>query len=232
MLVLGPDGRIVQGEGIPRAWEGKRIEHAVGLPAAVLEAADELLERARTSKSWVNRRMVTAGGVIYELLVVEAVPLRRRPTDVREILTRTTELLLEQARSLDVAIQLRIDEHLPPHLVVDGEKLAWGVTTLVGSALRHLSRAGQAGGTVRVRARYSAEPHEVAIIVHDDGPGIPNERLLGILTPGSSVRQSSALALVMLQDVVAAHGGRLEVESSTKRSDHGTTVSLHLPVRR
>ena len=42
-------------------------------------------------------------------------------------------------------------------------------------------------------------------------------------------RQSSALALVMLQDVVTAHGGRLHIESTTDRRDHGTTVTLALP---
>ncbi len=69
----------------------------------------------------------------------------------------------------------------------------------------------------------------MVIVVHDNGPGIPAERLLGILEPGEELTQPSALALVMLRDVVAAHGGRLKIDSSTARADHGTTVSLFLP---
>jgi hypothetical protein len=43
-------------------------------------------------------------------------------------------------------------------------------------------------------------------------------------------RAGGGLALVLLEDVVAAHGGRVEIESSTGEHDHGTTVRLVLPI--
>lgn len=227
LLVVGPDGRIVQtSEDAPRAWKDKLIANAVGLPGPVVQAANRLVAHARRSPTWIHREVVDT----YELLVVEAVPLRRHSTDVHDLLTRTTELLLEQAKAIEVSLQVRTDEAMPTHLVVDGEKIAWGIAMLVGRALRHLTRKHHEKGHVRVRARYAAESHEIEIIVHDNGPGIPNERLLGILTPGvKTPRQASALALVMLQDVVTAHGGRLHIESSTDAETHGTTVTLALP---
>jgi nitrogen-specific signal transduction histidine kinase len=230
LLVLGPDGRIVQTSG-PHAWQGKRIAHAVGLSAEVVVAAEELLLEARTSASWINRRFVTESDRTYELIVIEAVPLRRSPTNVSDILTRTTELLLEQARAIEVLLQVSTDPDMPAQLVVDGEKIAWGVATLVGSALRHLTRKSHDKGAVRVRAKYLSGSDEVAVIVHDNGPGIPSERLLGILTPGPDGAHSPALALIMLQDVVGAHGGRLEIDSSIDPKSHGTTVSLYLPAQ-
>ncbi|MDB4946307.1 MAG: hypothetical protein JWP97_5841 [Labilithrix sp.] len=92
LMVLGPDGRILQTEGAPPEWAGKRIAHAVGLPAAVGRAAAALVVFARTSETWLNRRVLDVNDHGYELVVVEAVPLRRRPIDVADILTRTTEL--------------------------------------------------------------------------------------------------------------------------------------------
>jgi signal transduction histidine kinase len=229
LLVLGPDGRIVQTGGAPREWLGMRIGDAVGVPGPVVDAARELIVAARTSTTWLSRRYVQTATRAYELLVVEAVPLRRSLTNVRDILTRTTELLLEQARAIRVSLQVSTDPEMPSELVVDGEKIAWGVASLVGTALRHLAQQSREKGTVRVQARYLAGTEEVVVVVRDNGPGIPADRLLGILEPSEEQALPSALALVMLRDVVAAHGGRIKIDSSTDRADHGTTVSLFLP---
>ena len=229
LLVLGPDGRIVQTTSRTPEWHGMRVQDAVGLPGAVVDAALALVREARTSSTWLSRRFVDTERRTYEVLVVEAVPLRRLPTNVTDILTRTTELLLEQARAIQVSLQVSTDPEMPSELVVDGEKIAWGVASLVGTALRHLARKSREKGVVRVKARYLAANAEVVVVVHDNGPGIPADRLLGILEPGEELAQPSALALVMLRDVVAAHGGRLKIDSSTDLADHGTTVSLFLP---
>ena len=225
LLVLDPAARIVQiSADCPRAWFGKRLADAVGIPNEVVAAAFDLIHDARTSPTWINRRFVGT----YELLVVEAVPLRRRLTDVTALLTRTVELLMEQAKASEVSLKVRAEESMPSHLIVDGEKVAWGVATLVGSALRHLSQKRREDGLVTIRAHFSAEFEEIVVVVHDNGPGIPKERLLGILDPSGAV-DSPASALVMLNDVVAAHGGRLTIETSTSREDHGTKIGLHLP---
>lgn len=120
---------------------------------------------------------------------------------------------------------------MPKSLVIDGEKVAWGISTLVGTALRHLAARTpeRSGGIVRVQARYAPAKKEISIVVQDDGPGIPKERLLGILQPGQQAAHTPALALLVLNDVVTAHGGRLEIDSSTDRVNHGTKVTLFLP---
>lgn len=232
LLVLGPDGRILQlGAGVARAWRGMRIGDAVGVPAEVVDVALELLDEALGTTSWLGRRFVDTAEGVFEIVVVEAVPLRRTRTDVRELLTRTTELLLEQARAIEVSVQVSTDPDMPQSLVIDGEKVAWGISTLVGTALRHLSvrPPNRSGGIVRVQARYAPAMKEMSIVVQDDGPGIPKERLLGILEPAQQAAHTPALALLVLNDVVTAHGGRLEIDSSTDRANHGTKVTLFLP---
>jgi signal transduction histidine kinase len=236
LLVLGPDGRILQvGAGVARAWAGMRIGDAVGVPAQVVDVAAELLEEALGTTSWLGRRFVETTAGTFEFVVVEAVPLRRTRTDVRELLTRTTELLLEQARAIEVSVQVSTDPDMPKDLVIDGEKIAWGIATLVGTALRHLSRRPAktgADGVVRVQACYLRGTDEVSIIVQDNGPGIPKERLLTILEPRQHTAHTPALGLLVLHDVATAHGGRLEIDSSTDRARHGTKVTLFLPASR
>jgi signal transduction histidine kinase len=235
LLVLGPDGRILQvGAGGAPQWRGKRIANAVGLPSEVVDAAAELIEAALGTTTWLGRRFVESSSGIFEVVVVEAVPLRRTRTDVRDLLTRTTELLLEQARAVEVSVQVSTDPDMPSTLVIDGEKIAWGIATLVGTALRHLSsrasRPGSSHGTVRVQARFVPASDEISIVVQDNGPGIPKERLLSILAPGPHAAHTPALGLLVLNDVLTAHGGRLEIDSSTDRADHGTKVTLFIPV--
>ena len=47
---------------------------------------------------------------------------------------------------------------------------------------------------------------------------------------GLNVR-GAGLALLMMSDVCAAHGGTVDVHSKTDVSEHGTTVRLTFPAR-
>jgi signal transduction histidine kinase len=66
--------------------------------------------------------------------------------------------------------------------------------------------------------------------VVDNGPGIPRERLEALLQRDTAAGGAGGLALVLLNDVVVAHGGHMEVESSADARDHGTTVRVVLPI--
>jgi signal transduction histidine kinase len=46
---------------------------------------------------------------------------------------------------------------------------------------------------------------------------------------GLNVR-GAGLALVLISDIVAAHGGRVDVRSRTDPADHGTTIRLTFPL--
>jgi signal transduction histidine kinase len=65
--------------------------------------------------------------------------------------------------------------------------------------------------------------------VQDDGPGIAPETLQ-LLTGTNRDRARPGLALAMIRDVVEAHGGRVDIQSRTDASIHGTTVRLTLPI--
>jgi signal transduction histidine kinase len=70
----------------------------------------------------------------------------------------------------------------------------------------------------------------VILEVRDDGAGIPEDRLSQLLRRGPEQPFGSGLSLNLVQDVVAAHGGSVEVESSTQSDRSGTVVRLTLPV--
>lgn len=235
VLVLRPDGVVVQAlGGAPADFVGENLRESDSVPAAICALARDVLLDARTSPAdaWIFRAAVDAGAdhPATELLLVEAVPLRREATPLAELLIRTTETLMEQARATHVNLRVDADDGMPDKLPIDGEKIAWGVASLVGSALRHVATGDAREKLVHVEARYDDASREVVISVRDNGPGIPKAKLNWLVTREPRTQQAAGLALLLLSDVVAAHGGRVEVESETEGHDHGTRVTLHLPV--
>ncbi|MFC5913650.1 HAMP domain-containing sensor histidine kinase [Streptomyces pulveraceus] len=88
------------------------------------------------------------------------------------------------------------------------------------------------GTTVTVRVRPAADRPWVTLEVRDDGPGIPPELLPHVFerfARGDASRSraagSTGLGLAIVQAVVAAHGGRVSVESVPGR----TVFAVRLP---
>lgn len=163
--------------------------------------------------------------------MIDAIPLRRKPTDLRELLSWGLDLVVQQARACDVALRVRVEDDVPATVSIDRGKIAWAVTALVGNALRYVRHGSQTmpGGTIDVYASYDPGARAVTIHVQDDGPGISAD-MVKSLTNTASETPRLALGLSMVRDVVTAHGGSLEIESATGGFSHGTTVRLTLPV--
>jgi two-component system osmolarity sensor histidine kinase EnvZ len=99
------------------------------------------------------------------------------------------------------------------------------VVNLVENAVRH-------GTHVRVSA--VEEPHAVAIVVDDDGPGIPAERREEAFRPfhrldsGRSLATGGAgLGLAIARDIARGHGGDILLEDSPMG---GLRAVIRLPV--
>jgi PAS domain S-box-containing protein len=111
--------------------------------------------------------------------------------------------------------------------VWDRIRLTEVVSNLVGNAAKH----GQPGQPIHVLARDEGD--QVSLHVHNLGPPIPTELLPVIFEPfrrrtdrphGSS-EVSFGLGLYIVKEIVAAHGGIVEVSSSAA----GTTFIVRLP---
>ncbi len=145
-------------------------------------------------------------------------------TDIPALLASSLAPLVKQASARET--ELRVEgEQTIPRVFVDREKLAWAVTTLAGNALRYVA----SGGIVVVRVAHEQSAEALHVLVQDNGPGIPPERMQSLFERRLGAPHADALALGLVRDVVGAHGGRIAVESSVDLHDHGTTVSLVLP---
>ena len=115
---------------------------------------------------------------------------------------------------------------LPP-VLVDRERIEHVFDNLIGNALAHTPR----GGSIRVSAEAEGDGRAIRFAVADTGEGIPAEyqpRLFErfFRVPGSG-RAGAGLGLAITREIVAGHGGRIEVESEPGR---GANFIFHLPI--
>jgi signal transduction histidine kinase len=85
---------------------------------------------------------------------------------------------------------------------------------------------GNGGGTVRL-ATSAGSNGEVQLVIEDDGPGIPEDRLGRIFQVFySSKPGGTGLGLPIAQRVMEGHGGKIQVESVPGA---GTRFTLSFP---
>ena len=234
VVALGLGGEVLGVEhGAPPEWFGERLHERIGIPAALGDAARAVTRAARRGAALALARVeVPDLDATIELVVVPAAGLSRRATDVSALLRSSVAALERQARALDIAFSVTTSPDVPNALVLDPEKIAWAISALAGNAMRY-ARCGtrhMPGGRIAVSASCDADRGELVVVVQDDGPGIPAEVLARLFRGASSVPHATGLALTVVRDVVTAHGGSLELTTSTDEADSGTTVTLRLPL--
>jgi signal transduction histidine kinase len=231
-IVIGPDGRVIAvGGDLPDGLADRLLADCVELPIPVRDAGARLVAERDTAGPGPRARIVGLGDSTgIAVIVLEAVAIRREATDLRTLLASRLSSLSRQAEEAGVRLQIDVAADVP-QAFIDGEKIAWAVSTLVGNALRYVPPSRWLGGSmIMVAATSQPASSELTIEVSDTGPGIPAADAARLLerTPATPGR---GLALLLIRDIVAAHGGRMAVVSSTESGRHGTTFRLTLPMR-
>jgi signal transduction histidine kinase len=161
---------------------------------------------------------------------MEGIPLNRRLLSIENVIDDVVEMMEPYAKDFRISLKTEIDPAVPPAISIDEDKIAWTIGTLIGNALRHVSRGSffHPGGAVLIRVSVRGPTGEIVIEVSDDGPGIPEDKLPLLFQPVPSQRRVG-YALILAREIVTAHGGRMEVDSTQDPLNHGTTMRLVLP---
>jgi PAS domain S-box-containing protein len=193
-----------------------------------LERSDSLSTGARAEAREILGMLEDATvrcGATTDKLLLLAQPYQKVPdwVDLNRVVRDTASLLGYLMRRNGVEPVLQLDEALPR---------VWGRDSgLRGVAMNLCLNAVQAmrnGG--RLTVRTSTAPEGVALVIDDNGPGIPPSLVDRIWDPFFTTKppgEGTGLGLSITHQVVTRHGGLIEVRS---RPGEGTQFTVRLPI--
>jgi len=144
-----------------------------------------------------------------------------RPGELNDVVQKTLKLLEPELDNRGLTVKTRLARQLPA-TPIDANQIQQVLVNLIRNAMQAMTR----GGTLTLQTWEGSD--SVWVSVADNGGGIPQEQLKRLFEPFYTTKErGSGLGLMIVQRIVRAHGGRVELESQVGR---GTTFRVGLPL--
>jgi signal transduction histidine kinase len=204
---------------------GQNLADGIVTDPARVQSYGALIEREGRRLTELVARVLAFAGIksgqpIYQMQLVAVRAL------VEGVLADSRWVLEERRFTVDA----EVEEELPA-VLGDAAALRQALSNLVDNAMKFGAAARWLA--VRASAVQTANGGEVAIAVSDRGLGISRSDLSHIFEPffrsgdaKVAATTGSGLGLAVVRGIVAAHAGRVTVDSSPGR---GSTFTIHLP---
>ena len=207
------------------------IAHEINNPlTGVLSYASLLKKRFESDISAsedldvIIRETLRCRGIIRGLLdFARPTPPSRKPTDLNEVVRHAVAVVMKQLQLSHVSLALDLAEDLPT-TYADANQIQQVMVNLLLNAADAL---GLEGGEIRLSSLAHAE--RVALIIEDNGQGIPAENLSHLFEPFFSTKgtRGTGLGLAVTWGIIESHGGTIDVQSEP---GHGARFTVSLPV--
>ena len=196
-----------------RRGKTRGIRHA-SLPDVALKLEQYL----DVAKGEINR----LDYIVTQFLgAIRPAPVQLKLFSLNDVVEKTLELLRPEIENRGVTVKTRLARNLTA-TPVDATQLQQVLVNLVKNA----AQAMTTGGTLTLQTGETSDG--VWVSVTDTGGGIPQEQINRIFEPFyTTKKKGSGLGLMIVQRIVRAHNGRIELESHVGR---GTTFRIWLPL--
>ena len=155
------------------------------------------------------------------LQAIRPAPAQLNPARINDVVEKTLELLRPELENRGIVLKEKLGHQLPL-APIDGTQMQQMLVNLVKNAMQAMTK----GGTLTLATGESSEG--VWVSVADTGCGIADEQLKHIFEPFyTTKKKGTGLGLMIVQRVVRAHNGRIELDSRTGR---GTVFRVWLPL--
>jgi signal transduction histidine kinase len=210
-----------------------QITHEVRNPLASIGLYAELLgdEIADETGAEARRLLASIASEVDRLTEITENYLRfaRFPQaklereDLGAIAAAVLEFSRAELAQAGIALEVEVASDLP-EIAADESQLRQALLNLV----RNAREAMASGGRLRVTVDAPGDsPRQVRLRLSDSGLGIPEADRAKIFDPFFSTKEKgTGLGLALVQQIVAEHGGKIDVDSEIAR---GTTVTLTFP---
>ena len=153
---------------------------------------------------------------------IRPAPLQPKVFSLNEVAEKTLALLRPEIENRGITIQTKFARLLPA-TPIDATQLQQVLVNLIKNA----AQAMTTGGALTLQTGEKNDG--VWISVSDTGGGIPQEQINRIFEPFyTTKKKGSGLGLMIVQRIVRAHNGRIELESNVGK---GTTFRVWLPLQ-
>jgi signal transduction histidine kinase len=155
------------------------------------------------------------------LQAIRPAPLQLKTVSLNEVVEKTLELLRPEIENRGVTVNTKLSRNLTA-TPVDATQLQQVLVNLVKNAMQAMTT----GGALTLQTGETGD--DVWVSVSDTGGGIPQELISRIFEPFyTTKKKGTGLGLMIVQRIVRAHDGRIELESNVGR---GTTFRIWLPL--
>jgi PAS domain S-box-containing protein len=203
--------------GDARPTKAFRLSNRV-IESEVAETAKKLEQYLDVAKGEIHRLDYI---VTQFLQAIRPAPLRLQMVLLNDVVEKTLELLRPEIENRGVTAKTKLAANLTA-TPADATQLQQVLVNLVKNAVQAMTT----GGTLTLQTGEAGDG--VWVSVADTGGGIPQEQINRIFEPFyTTKKKGSGLGLMIVQRIVRAHNGRIELESNVGR---GTTFRVWLPL--
>jgi PAS domain S-box-containing protein len=144
-----------------------------------------------------------------------------KPVSLNDVVEKTLDLLQPELGNRDLSVEVKLARRLPA-APLDATQMQQVLVNLIKNAMQAMTK----GGTLTLQTGEGGDG--VWVSVADTGGGIPQEQINRIFEPFfTTKKKGTGLGLMIVQRIVRAHGGKIELESHAGR---GTTFRVWLPL--
>lgn len=183
------------------------------------EIAGRLGQFLAVAKGEINRLHYIITDFLH---AIRPAPPSLRMASLNNTVIDTLDLLHPEFDNREQRIEKKLARRMP-NARFDPEQIKQALVNLARNAMQAMSK----GGVLTVQTGAVSE--EVWVSISDTGRGIPQEQLNRIFEPFfTTKKKGSGLGLMIVQRIVMAHNGRIELDSGVGR---GTMFRIWLPLR-
>ncbi len=182
------------------------------------EIAGKLQQYLDVAKGEINR----LDYIITQFLqAIRPAPPQLKPDSLNDVVEKTLDLLRPELDNRGVTVTTKLTRHLAA-TPLDATQMQQVLVNLIKNAMQAMTKGG------KLTLQSGENDEGVWVSIGDTGGGIPQEQINRIFEPFyTTKKKGSGLGLMIVQRIVRAHNGRIELESHVGR---GTTFRIWLPL--
>jgi PAS domain S-box-containing protein len=213
----------MRSENLPRVDTGSvnRLNHRIRPQPTdpdCDEAAQKLQKYVEVAKGEINR----LDYIITQFLhAIRPAAPQLKLSSLNDAVEKTLDLLRPELENRGLNVEAKLARQIPKSQI-DATQIQQVLVNLAKNAMQAMTK----GGALTISTGAGSEA--VWVSVADTGGGIPAEKLNRIFEPFyTTKKKGTGLGLMIVQRIVRAHGGHIEVESQVGR---GTIFRIWLPL--